>query len=296
LRDRNRGGTIRLGKAVIFAETGHVKRSCAIIAQGIALLALAEVAVAQTIPLPRPRPFSNTEAPAARTAAPPATPAPSACRIRLTAERAIAPSVDAIEGPGECGGTDMVRLEAVVLSDGSRVEMNPPAVLKCTMAEAIADWVRDDLSQLTAFSLGSRLRTVRNFAAYHCRSRNNIIGAMMSEHGRGNALDVRSITLVNGKTVDPTDVQVSKEFRESWKKSVCARFSTVLGPGSDGYHENHIHVDLMERRSGYRAMCQWDVRVPEVKPAPELASTGSIPLPVPRPKIEKSDPPASARQ
>jgi hypothetical protein len=274
-----------------------VKRSCAIIASVIALLALAEVAVAQTIPLPRPRPFSNSEQPpAARTAAPPATPAPSACRIRLTPERAIAPSVDAIEGPGECGGTDMVRLEAVVLSDSSRVEISPPAVLKCNMAEAITDWVRDDLSQLAAFSLGSRLRTVRNFAAYHCRSRNNIIGAMMSEHGKGNALDVRSITLVNGKTVDPTDVQVSKEFRESWKKSVCARFSTVLGPGSDGYHENHIHVDLMERRSGYRAMCQWDVRVPEEKPAPELASTGSIPLPQPRPKIEKTDPPASARQ
>jgi len=282
LRARNRGGTIRLRKAAICAETGHVKRSCAI----IALVALAEVAAAQTVPLPRPRPFSNSEPPAARTASPPATPAPSACRVRLTAERAIAPSVDAIEGPGECGGTDMVRLEAVVLSDMSRVEINPPAVLKCNMAEAIVDWVRDDLAELTAFSLGSRLRAVRNYAAYHCRSRNNIIGAMMSEHGKGNAIDVRSITLVNGKTVDPTDVQVSRDFRESWKKSVCARFSTVLGPGSDGYHENHIHVDLMERRSGYRAMCQWDVRVPEEKPAPELASTGSIPLPQPRPKID----------
>ena len=104
---------------------------------------------------------------------------------------------------------------------------------------------------------------MRNFASYHCRSRNNIIGAMMSEHGKGNALDVRSITLANGKTIDPTDPHVSREFREGWKKSVCARFSTVLGPGSDGYHENHIHVDLMERRIGYRAMCQWDVRMPE---------------------------------
>ena len=127
---------------------------------------------------------------------------------------------------------------------------------------------------------------MRNFAAYHCRSRNNIIGAMISEHGKGNALDVRSIALANGKTVDPTDVHVSREFREGWKKSVCARFSTVLGPGSDGYHENHIHVDLMQRRLGYRAMCQWDVRMPEEKPAPELASTGSIPLPQPRPKID----------
>ena len=263
-----------------------MKRSCAIIALVIAPLALAELAAAQTVPLPRPRPFSNTEASPARTATPAPAPGPSACRVRLTLERAIAPSVDTIEGPGECGNADLVRLEAVVLPDNSRVEINPPAVLRCSMAEAIVDWVRDDLSQLTAFSLGSRLRSVRNYAAYHCRSRNNIIGAMMSEHGRGNALDVRSIALINGKIIDPTDPQVSRDFREGWKKSVCARFSTVLGPGSDGYHENHIHVDLMERRSGYRAMCQWDVRMPEVKPAPELASTGSIPLPQPRPKID----------
>jgi hypothetical protein len=268
-----------------------VKRRCAII---IAFVTLAEVAVAQTIPLPRPRPFSNKEVPPARTAAPAPTPAPSACRVRLTAERAIAPSVDAIEGPGDCGSGDLVRLEAVILSDSSRVEFNPPAVLRCNMAEAIADWVRDDLAQLAAFNLGSRVRSVRNYAAYHCRSRNNIIGAMMSEHGKGNAIDVRSITLVNGKTIDPTDAHVSQDFREGWKKSVCARFSTVLGPGSDGYHENHIHVDLMERRSGYRAMCQWDVRMPEVKPEPELASTSSIavPLPQPRPKI---DPPAARK-
>lgn len=267
-----------------------MKRSCAII---LALVSLTEVAVAQTIPLPRPRPFSGKEAaPPARSAAPAQahSAAPSACRVRLTAERAIAPSVNSIEGPGNCGSGDLVRLEAVILADSSRVEINPPAILQCNMAEALVDWVRDDLAQLAAFNLGSRVRSVRNYAAYHCRSRNNIIGAMMSEHGKGNAIDVRSITLVNGKTVDPTDVHVEKEFREGWKKSVCGRFSTVLGPGSDGYHENHIHVDLMERRQGYRAMCQWDVRMPEVKPArePELASTSSItvPLPQPRPNFE----------
>jgi len=263
-----------------------VKRSCAII---IAFVTLAEVAVAQTVPLPRPRPFSAKEAPPARTAAPTSSSTQagsSACRVRLTAERAIAPSVDTIEGPGECGSGDLVRLEAVILSDSTRVEINPPAVLRCNMAEAFVDWVRDDLAQLAAFNLGSRVRSVRNYASYHCRSRNNIIGAMMSEHGKGNAIDVRSITLVNGKTIDPTDAHVPKDFREGWKKSVCGRFSTVLGPGSDGYHENHIHVDLMERRQGYRAMCQWDVREP--KPEPELASTSSItvPLPQPRPKID----------
>jgi len=40
--------------------------------------------------------------------------------------------------------------------------------------------------------------------------------------------------------------------------SACTRFSTVLGPGSDWYHEDHIHLDLTERRGNYR-ICQWDV-------------------------------------
>jgi hypothetical protein len=255
-----------------------VKRGCAI----IAVVMLADLAAAQSIPLPRPKPSSITA-----TAKPVPPPAPSACRLRLTPERAIAPSIDPIEGPGECGGTDMVRLEAVVLADSSRVEISPPAVLRCTMAEAIADWVREDLADLAMQNLDSGVRVIRNFASYHCRSRNNIFGALMSEHGRGNALDIRAITLANGKTVDPTDPQVSRDFREGWKKSVCNRFSTVLGPGSDGFHENHIHVDLMQRRNGYRAMCQWDIRVPEKAPPPalDLASVGAVPLPPRRPKI-----------
>lgn len=279
---------MRLEIAAIHAEAGRVKRICAI----LVAVTLADLAVAQDVPLPRPRPYSNTETTAPSRQAEPTAPvasAPSACRIRLTSARAIAPSVDPIHGPGDCGNDDLVRLEAVVMPDDSRVDVNPPAVLRCNMAEAIADWVREDLGQLAAFNLGSRLRSVRNYAAYHCRTRNNIIGAMMSEHGKGNALDVHSVTLLNGKSIEPTDPKVSQEFREGWKRSVCARFSTVLGPGSDGYHESHIHVDLLERRPGYRGMCRWDVRLPEVAPADVV---GAIPLPQPRPKIE----PSAARQ
>ena len=35
----------------------------------------------------------------------------------------------------------------------------------------------------------------------------------------------------------------------------------MLGPGSDGYHEEHIHLDLEPRRNDYK-ICEWDVRVP----------------------------------
>jgi hypothetical protein len=229
--------------------------------------------------MPRPRPsFQGDDAAAPPTAA---MPMPSACRLRLTAARAIAPSVDSIDGPEGCGGVDLVRLEAVILSNNDRVEIRPPAVLRCDMAEAVADWVRDELTELSTYHFKSRLRSVRNHAAYQCRSRNNIVGGVPSEHGKGNALDLGSITLVNGKTIDPTDLKVSRDFREGWRNSVCTRFSTVLGPGSDGYHEYHVHVDLRERQSGYR-ICQWEIRDPDDTSMPTI--TSRVPLPPPRPK------------
>jgi hypothetical protein len=243
------------------------------------VLAVVDVAAAQTVPLPRPRPFSATAMPAQPEKP---KPRPSACRLRLKPELAVAPSIDPIEGPGECGHNDLVRLEAVLLADGSRVEILPPATLACDMAEAIVHWVRDDLAPLS-LGLGSPLKSIQNYASYHCRARNNIVGAPVSEHGKGNALDIRSVRLADGRNLQPTDPHIARTFREGWRRSVCARFHTVLGPGSDGYHEHHVHVDLMRRRSAYR-MCQWDIRMPEPKPDPEVVS--SVPLPVPRPKIE----------
>ena len=69
---------------------------------------------------------------------------------------------------------------------------------------------------------------------------------------------MRAFKFANGSTVSLTDRTVPRGVRENVLRSVCSRFSTVLGPGSDGYHEDHIHLDLMERRNNYR-ICQWDV-------------------------------------
>jgi hypothetical protein len=235
-----------------------------------------DLAAAQSVPLPRPRPAPAVE-PTAEV-----EDIPSACRIQLTAELAIAPSVPTLNGPGECSVTDVVRLEAVVLRNGSRVALTPPATLRCEMAESVVHWVRDDVAEAVQ-ALGAPLRSIDNYASYHCRGRNNIVGAQLSEHGKANALDIHSLRLANGRVVGLTDPHVGREFREITRKSACGRFSTVLGPGSDGYHEDHVHVDLRKRARGYR-MCQWDVRDPE--PPPESAVAAQVPLPPPRPKVE----------
>lgn len=244
----------------------NVKTSAA----AIALVVMAEVAAAQSVPLPRPRPLERA-LPAKPETAPASS--PSACRVRLTSERAIAPSIESIDGPEECSSVDLVRLEAVILSNkGKRVEITPPAVLRCVMAEAIVDWIREDLTPLAELSFGSPPRSVQTYTGYNCRPRNNIPGEMTSEHGKGNALDVGPIKLINGKTIDLADRNLVPDIRESLKHSACGRFSTVLGPGSDQYHENHVHLDLRERRNGYR-ICQWEIL------------TSTVPLPRPKPDL-----------
>jgi hypothetical protein len=235
------------------------------------------------IPLPQPRPAEApngerkaTSPGAAAPATPdkpaqpdkPAAPQPSACRVALTEAIAIAPSIPPIHGPGECGGDDLVRLEAIVLPDKHKVTVTPPATLRCTMAAAIADWVRTDLVTIAA-GLGSEPAGLDNYDSYECRGFNRIPGAHLSEHGRANALDVRAIKLADGRAITLTDRAVSRDLREQVLHSVCARFMTVLGPDSDWYHEEHIHLDLAERRNNYR-ICQWDVLDPLPKIAPLL--------------------------
>jgi hypothetical protein len=229
------------------------------------------------VPLPKPRP---ADAPAVepgaaagsdRTPAPSDKPAaaglqPSACRRALTEAVAIAPSIPDIHGAGGCGGVDLVRLEAVVLPDKRQVSVKPAAILRCAMASAIADWIRTDIAPLAA-SLGSAISSLDNFDSFECRTRNRVPGAELSEHGRANALDVRTLKLANGQSISLTDRTVPRELRERVLHSVCARFSTVLGPGSDGYHEDHIHLDLMERHNNYK-ICHWNVwdSLPKIAP------------------------------
>lgn len=205
------------------------------------------------IPLPRPRPVLPGPN---ETAAEPA--GPTECQLRMTAEIAVMEPLPHVSGANGCGIDDPVRLSAVMSKDKARIAITPPATLRCPMAEALAHWIREDVAPAAA-ALGAPLGSVANFDSYECRGRNRVFGAKISEHGKGNAIDIRSITLANGKTYELTDIAVAKHMRERLKTSACARFTTVLGPASDGFHENHVHVDLAERRSGYR-ICQWAVR------------------------------------
>jgi hypothetical protein len=222
------------------------------------------------------QPEKETEAP----------PAPSDCDLRL-GKVAVFRQLAALIAPGECGAPDAVLLKSVILLDQSKVAIAPPATLRCSMAEAVAQWIREDVAP-AATKLGAAPRELENMGSYECRGRNRVSGATLSEHGRADALDVRGFKLANKEAVVLADPKVPKAFRDAIRASACARFSTVLGPGSDVEHAEHVHLDLIQRRNNFK-MCQWDVREPPGPPEPTAQAKGTpipiaeVPLPVPRP-------------
>ncbi len=175
----------------------------------------------------------------------------------MTSGRLVAVLVAPVVGPGQCGIAAPLQLSAIILADGARVPMEPEPLLRCDFAEALADWVRKDIAPL-AQTAGGGLTKILGSDGYECRGRNREIGAIISEHATGNALDLRGFKLHDGRTFLIESANEDLDSMTQIRDTSCARFTTVLGPGSDGYHQSHMHVDLEVRHNGYR-ICQWDM-------------------------------------
>ena len=235
-----------------------------------AVLLAALPALAKEIPLPPPRP---PEADQPREPVKPKGPqqiaadpaaieaAKQECEAFFKADVAVAEFAEAIAWDNGCLAAAPVSVTAIKLPNGKRIELKPAALLRCPMAFAVANWVRDSLEPV-AKKFGADIDRIDVAASYACRPRNNVFGAILSEHGKANALDIRSLHFANGATFVIEKSQGKREFLAEMRKSACARFMTVLGPGSDRAHENHLHVDLQARRNNYK-ICQWILPRPE---------------------------------
>ncbi|MCB1487682.1 MAG: extensin family protein, partial [Bauldia sp.] len=95
-------------------------------------------------------------------------------------------------------------------------------------------------------------------ASYSCRTRNNVPGAKLSEHAHGNAIDISAFQVsgVGWVEVGKANTMGKRRFLAAVRKSACGPFTTVLGPGSDGYHEDHLHFDVIRRgKNGSSLYC-----------------------------------------
>jgi hypothetical protein len=177
----------------------------------------------------------------------PAPAAQSTCGVSLAMLGVTAIPLEAID-QGACGMAAPVEVAAL---DGGSVDIRGKAVVNCTMAETFASWMDETVGPLAEKILSGPVTGVRVAAGYDCRGRNNIKGAQLSEHGKGNAIDIAAIE-VEGRgwiTVGAADGE-DQAFLAAVRKSACGPFKTVLGPGSDAYHSDHFHLDLAQRRNG----------------------------------------------
>lgn len=139
------------------------------------------------------------------------------------------------------------------------VAVKPTATLACPIVSALDRWLVDTVQPAAVRWFGQRVVEIKQISAYSCRGMNGNPHAHISEHAFGNALDIAAFTLADGRRITVKGgwhgVAEEQGFLHDVQAGACQQFTTVLAPGSNKYHYDHIHVDLM-RRASRRLICQ----------------------------------------
>jgi len=160
--------------------------------------------------------------------------------------------VKARRGGITCGAPD------VVVYQGSRSEIrwSPAPIVTCTMALSLARL--DAVIQEEALRLfGKRVVRIEQGGTYVCRKMARF--RMVSEHSYANAIDLRSLRLENGRTLDiakafgaltteptlPAPVFLRTIARRSYDEGL---FSVVLTRFFDELHREHFHFEQARYR------------------------------------------------
>jgi hypothetical protein len=139
------------------------------------------------------------------------------------------------------------------------VAVKPAATLACPIVSVLDHWLTETVQPAAQRWFGQRVVEIKQISAYSCRGMNGNPSAHISEHAFGNALDIAAFTLADGRHVSVKDgwhgLPEEQGFLRDVEAGACQQFTTVLAPGSNVYHYDHIHVDLM-RRATRRLICQ----------------------------------------
>jgi Extensin-like protein C-terminus len=136
------------------------------------------------------------------------------------------------------------------------VEVKPAATLACPIVSALDHWIAQSVQPASLRWFNQPVVEIKQISAFSCRSMNNQAGAKISEHAFGNAIDVAAFVLADGRVVKVKDGWRGRPEEQGFLRAVqaaaCEQFNTVLAPGADAFHYDHIHVDLMRRANGRR--------------------------------------------
>jgi hypothetical protein len=135
--------------------------------------------------------------------------------------------------------------------------VSPPATLACPLVSELERWIAGAVQPAAMRWFGAPVAEITQISAYSCRGMNGNPRARISEHAFGNALDIAAFTLADGRKITVkggwNGLPEEQGFLRDVQGAACDQFTTVLAPGSNVYHYDHIHVDLMRRRDGHHA-------------------------------------------
>ena len=133
------------------------------------------------------------------------------------------------------------------------------------MVSGVDAWLANDVQKAAMTWFGQPVIELITFGSFSCRPMNNRSGANLSEHSFANAVDAKGFRLADGRVVTVIKGWRGQQDEQGFLREVaigaCTHFSTVLAPGSDAYHYDHIHVD-MARRSRGRHVCRPALQMP----------------------------------
>ena len=175
-----------------------------------------------------------------------------ACLADLGAIGAKFESVKPIDDGNGCGIKQPIEVAQVLPG----VDLGG-ATMRCKTALTMAHWLKDTVQPALNIAMpGRKITGLVPGSTYQCRLRNSASTGKISEHGRGNAFDVAAFKLDNGEKVvmkrREDDHTLEGAFQKTATAGACLHFTTVLAPGSDAAHEDHLHLDIIDRDGGYR--------------------------------------------
>jgi hypothetical protein len=170
-----------------------------------------------------------------------------------SADVRFTPLPDTLYGGG-CRTIDAVKLMSF------STEATNLGPMTCPLASNFTAWAKNAVRPAARQYLGSDVVRIETMGTYSCRNIGGGRSGRLSEHAKGNAVDVSAFILKDGRRVSVLNgwrgPESERIFLRRLHQSACKRFGTVLGPDYNAAHANHLHFDMAQSMKDGSAYCR----------------------------------------
>jgi len=148
----------------------------------------------------------------------------------------------------------------VKVSGEADIGWNRAGVLSCTTMQVVTRFETEVVQPAAQRHFGQKVARLLHMGTYECRARRTdstvaaaaagkpVRGGRLSEHGRGQAIDVGGFELADGRTItvrrDWRAGGPASAFLREVAQGACEHFSVVLTPNYNAVHADHLHLDI----------------------------------------------------